>query len=429
MRTSLWQIFVVRNFDVVSVKNLRIDPDRLWDSLMEMAKIGPGVAGGNNRQTLTDEDAEGRALFQTWCEKAGMDMGVDTMGNMFATRAGTDPEALPVYVGSHLDTQPTGGKYDGVLGVLGGLELVRTLNDLDVSTKHPIVVVNWTNEEGTRFAPAMLASGVFAGRHEQDWAYDRTDSDGKKFGDELKRIGWVGDEKVGSRKMHAMFELHIEQGPILEAENKDIGVVTHGQGLRWIECKITGKESHTGSTPMHMRKNAGRGLALVTELVHEIAMKNQPNAVGAIGHIDVYPNSRNIIPGQIVCTIDMRTHLLDKLQSMVAELEERAPKLCEEIGVEFECSIVGQFDPPAFDEGCVSAVREAAEELGYSHMDIISGAGHDACWINDLAPTAMIMCPCEDGLSHNEAEEISKEWAQAGTDVLLHAVLNTAIIQ
>ena len=414
---------------MVSVKNLRIDPDRLWDSLMEMAKIGPGVAGGNNRQTLTDEDAEGRALFQTWCEKAGMDMGVDSMGNMFATRAGTDPDALPVYVGSHLDTQPTGGKYDGVLGVLGGLELVRTLNDLDVSTKHPIVVVNWTNEEGTRFAPAMLASGVFAGRHEQDWAYDRTDSDGKKFGDELKRIGWVGDEKVGSRKMHAMFELHIEQGPILEAENKDIGVVTHGQGLRWIECKITGKESHTGSTPMHMRKNAGRGLALVTELVHEIAMKNQPNAVGAIGHIDVYPNSRNIIPGQIVCTIDMRTHLLDKLQSMVAELEERAPKLCEDIGVEFECSIVGQFDPPAFDEGCVSAVREAAEELGYSHMDIISGAGHDACWINDLAPTAMIMCPCEDGLSHNEAEEISKEWAQAGTDVLLHAVLNTAIIQ
>jgi N-carbamoyl-L-amino-acid hydrolase len=414
---------------VVSVKNLRIDPDRLWDSLMEMAKIGPGIAGGNNRQTLTDEDAEGRALFQSWCEKAGMDMGVDTMGNMFATRAGTDPDALPVYVGSHLDTQPTGGKYDGVLGVLGGLELVRTLNDLDVSTKHPIVVVNWTNEEGTRYAPAMLASGVFAGRHDQDWAYDRTDSDGKKFGDELKRIGWVGDEKVGSRKMHAMFELHIEQGPILEAENKDIGVVTHGQGLRWIECKITGKESHTGSTPMHMRKNAGRGLALITELVHEIAMKNQPNAVGAIGHIDVYPNSRNIIPGQIVCTIDMRTHLIDKLQAMVAELEERAPKLCEEIGVEFECSIVGQFDPPAFDEGCVSAVREAAEELGYSHMDIISGAGHDACWINDLAPTAMIMCPCEDGLSHNEAEEISKEWAQAGTDVLLHAVLNTAIIQ
>ena len=411
------------------MKNLRIDPDRLWDSLMEMAKIGPGIAGGNNRQTLTDEDAEGRALFQKWCEDAGMKMGVDTMGNMFASRAGSDPDALPVYVGSHLDTQPTGGKYDGVLGVLGGLEVIRTLNDLDVTTKHPIVVVNWTNEEGTRFAPAMLASGVFAGKHDQEWAYDRVDSEGKKFGDELKRIGWVGDEKVGAREMHAMFELHIEQGPILEAENKDIGVVTHGQGLRWIECKITGKESHTGSTPMRMRKNAGRGLALVTELVHEIAMKHQPNAVGAIGHIDVYPNSRNIIPGQIVCTVDMRTHLLDKLEAMVAEFEEKAPKLCRDIGVDFECSIVGQFNPPAFDEGCVSAVREAAEELGYSHMDIVSGAGHDACWINDLAPTAMIMCPCEDGLSHNEAEEISKEWAQAGTDVLLHAVLNTAIIQ
>jgi len=411
------------------MKNLRIDPDRLWDSLMEMAKIGPGIAGGNNRQTLTDEDAEGRALFQKWCEDAGMKMGVDTMGNMFASRAGSDPDALPVYVGSHLDTQPTGGKYDGVLGVLGGLEVIRTLNDLDVTTKHPIVVVNWTNEEGTRFAPAMLASGVFAGKHDQEWAYDRVDSEGKKFGDELKRIGWVGDEKVGAREMHAMFELHIEQGPILEAENKDIGVVTHGQGLRWIECKITGKESHTGSTPMRMRKNAGRGLALVTELVHEIAMKHQPNAVGAIGHIDVYPNSRNIIPGQIVCTVDMRTHLLDILEAMVAEFEEKAPKLCSDIGVDFECSIVGQFNPPAFDEGCVSAVREAADELGYSHMDIVSGAGHDACWINDLAPTAMIMCPCEDGLSHNEAEEISKEWAQAGTDVLLHAVLNTAIIQ
>ncbi|MCH2165694.1 MAG: Zn-dependent hydrolase [Marinovum sp.] len=409
-------------------QNFRIDPDRLWDSLMDMAKIGPGIAGGNNRQTLTDEDAEGRAIFQTWCEAAGMTMGLDTMGNMFATREGTDPDALPVYMGSHLDTQPTGGKYDGVLGVLGGLEVIRTLNDLDIKTKHPIVIANWTNEEGTRFAPAMLSSGVFAGKHTEDWAYDRVDAEGKKFGDELRRIGWVGDEEVGARKMHAMFELHIEQGPILEAEGKDVGVVTHGQGLRWIECTVTGKESHTGSTPMAMRKNAGRGLALVTELVHEIAMKNQPNAVGAIGHIDVYPNSRNIIPGKVVFTVDMRTHLLDKLNGMVDEFMAKAPKLCEEIGVEFDCHIVGQFDPPAFDEACVKAVRDAAVELGYTHMDIVSGAGHDACWINDVAPTAMIMCPCVDGLSHNEAEEISKEWAQAGTDVLLHAVLNTAEI-
>jgi N-carbamoyl-L-amino-acid hydrolase len=413
---------------MVHGKNLRIDPDRLWDSLMEMAKIGLGVAGGNNRQTLTDEDAEGRALFQSWCEAAGMSMGVDTMGNMFATRAGEDPDALPVYMGSHLDTQPTGGKYDGVLGVLGGLEAIRTMNDMGVKTRHPIVLTNWTNEEGTRFAPAMLASGVFAGKHTQDWAYDRVDADGKSFGDEIRRIGWVGDEEVGARKMHAMFELHIEQGPILEAEGKDIGVVTHGQGLRWIECTITGKESHTGSTPMHMRKNAGRSLALVTELVHEIAMKNQPNAVGAIGHIDVYPNSRNIIPGKVVFTVDMRTHLLDKLNAMVAEFMDRAPQLCSEIETEFSCEIVGQFDPPAFDEACVGAVRTAAETMGYSHMDIVSGAGHDACWINDVAPTAMIMCPCVDGLSHNEAEEISKEWAQAGTDVLLHAVLETAEI-
>ncbi len=409
-------------------QNLRVDPDRLWDSLMEMAKIGPGIAGGNNRQTLTDEDAEGRALFKSWCDEAGLTMGVDTMGNMFAMRDGTDPDALPVYMGSHLDTQPTGGKYDGVLGVLGALEVIRTLNDLDVKTKHPIVITNWTNEEGTRYAPAMLSSGVFAGKHTQDWAYDRVDADGKSFGDELKRIGWQGDEAVGMRKMHAMFELHIEQGPILEAEGQDIGVVTHGQGLRWIECTVTGKESHTGSTPMAMRKNAGRGLARITELVHDIAMKNQPNAVGAIGHIDIYPNSRNIIPGKAVFTVDMRSHLLDKLNGMVDEFMQRAPDLCNEIEVAFDCHIVGQFDPPAFDEACVKAVRDAAEELGYSHMDIVSGAGHDACWINDVAPTAMIMCPCVDGLSHNEAEEITREWAQAGTDVLLHAVLNTAEI-
>ena len=407
-------------------ENLRIDSARLWDSLMEMAKIGPGIAGGNNRQTLTDDDAKGRALFQTWCEAAGMTMGVDKIGNMFATRAGEDPDAAPVYMGSHLDTQPTGGKYDGVLGVLGALEAVRTMNDLGIRTKHPIVVVNWTNEEGTRFAPAMLASGVFAGKHDLQWAYDRVDHDGKSFGDELKRIGWVGEEAVGARKIHALFELHIEQGPILEAEGKDIGVVTHGQGLRWIECTVTGKESHTGSTPMPMRRNAGRGLALITELVHEIAMKNQPNAVGAIGHIDVYPNSRNIIPGKVVFTIDFRSHLLDVLEGMVAEFEARAPGLCDGIGVGLEWKIVGQFNPPAFDEGCVAAVRNAAQKLGYSHMNIVSGAGHDACWINDVAPTAMIMCPCVDGLSHNEAEEISPDWAEAGANVLFYAVVETA---
>ncbi|MEO1531659.1 MAG: hydantoinase/carbamoylase family amidase, partial [Pseudomonadota bacterium] len=273
--------------DMRSGSNLRIDGARLWDSLMEMAKIGPGVAGGNNRQTLTEADAEGRSLFQRWCEAEGMTMGTDEMGTMFARREGTDPEALPVYVGSHLDTQPTGGKYDGVLGVLGALEMVRTLNELGVKTRRPIVVVNWTNEEGTRFAPPMLASGVFAGVHTQDWAYARTDAQGVSFGEALAGIGWKGEEKVGAREMHAFFELHIEQGPILEAEGVEIGVVTHGQGLRWIQCTVTGKESHTGSTPMRMRRNAGRGLAQLTELVHDIAMAEQPDAVGAIGHIDV----------------------------------------------------------------------------------------------------------------------------------------------
>ncbi len=408
--------------------NLKINGQRLWDSLMEMAEIGPGVAGGNNRQTLTDADAEGRALFRAWCEREGLAMGVDRMGTMFARREGTDPDALPVYVGSHLDTQPTGGKYDGVLGVLGGLELIRSLNEQGVRTRRPIVVTNWTNEEGTRYAPPMLASGVFAGVHTLDWAYDLADAEGKRFGDELARIGWVGEEEVGARRMHAFFELHIEQGPILEAEGVDIGVVTHGQGLRWIEVTVTGKESHTGSTPMPMRKNAGRGLAQITELVHGIAMDHQPNAVGAIGHVEVYPNSRNIIPGRAVFTIDFRSHLPDVLSGMVARFEAEAPALVEALGCEMEHRIVGQFDPPEFDHGCVATVRAAAEKLGYSHRDIVSGAGHDACWINRVAPTAMIMCPCVGGLSHNEAEEITLDWAEKGANVLLHAVLETAEI-
>ncbi len=410
-------------------ENMKIDGDRLWDSLMEMAKIGPGVAGGNNRQTLTDADGEGRALFKKWCEDAGCTVGVDSMGNMFARREGTDPEALPVYVGSHLDTQPTGGKFDGVLGVLSGLELVRTLNDLNVKTKHPIVVTNWTNEEGTRFAPAMLSSGVFAGVLEEDWAKDRVDAEGKRFGDELKRIGWEGDEKVGDRKMHAMFEYHIEQGPILEAEDKLVGVVTHGQGLSWTQVTVTGKESHTGSTPMPMRKNAGLGMARMLQLVDEIAWSHAPDAVGAAGHIDVYPNSRNVIPGKVVFTVDFRSPDLDTITDMENRFAEGAKKIAEEMGLGVELEKVGGFDPVKFDETCVAAVRNAAERLGYSHRDIISGAGHDACWINKVAPTAMIMCPCVDGLSHNEAEDISKEWATAGADVLLHAVIETAGIE
>jgi beta-ureidopropionase / N-carbamoyl-L-amino-acid hydrolase len=405
--------------------NLRINSARLWDSLMEMALIGPGIAGGNNRQTLTDADAAGRALFLGWCQAAGMTMGVDTMGNMFATRAGEE-DLDPVYMGSHLDTQPTGGKFDGVLGVLGGLEVIRSMNDAGIKTRHPIVLTNWTNEEGARFAPAMLASGVFAGIHTQDYAYGRMDPDGKRFGDELARIGWVGTEVVGARKIHAMLELHIEQGPILEAEGKAIGVVTHGQGLWWLEVTLTGVDAHTGSTPMSMRANAGLGMARVVERVHQIAMGHQPGAVGTVGQMNVFPNSRNVIPGRVVFTVDIRSPDQGKLDAMRGEVERAVAAVAAELGLGFGIEAVGHFDPVTFDPGLVGVVRGAAERLGYSHMDIISGAGHDACWINRVAPTVMVMCPCVGGLSHNEAEEISPDWAAAGTDVLLHAVLDVA---
>ncbi|MHA6643040.1 Zn-dependent hydrolase [Mesorhizobium sp. A623] len=409
-------------------ENLRINSDRLWDSLMEMAKIGPGIAGGNNRQTVTDEDGEGRRLFKRWCEEAGLEMGLDQMGTMFARREGTDPDALPVYVGSHLDTQPTGGKFDGVLGVLGGLEIIRSLNDLGIKTKHPIVVTNWTNEEGARFAPAMMASGVFAGVLDQADVYAHTDKQGKKFGEELERIGWKGDEKVGDRKIHAFFELHIEQGPILEDELIDIGVVTHGQGLKWLQVTLTGKEAHTGSTPMPKRRNAGLGMARVIELVHEVAMDYQPDAVGAVGHMEVFPNSRNIIAGKTVFTVDIRSPEKEVLDAMDARVREGVATICEALDIQFEIEQVGHFDPVTFDEGCVKAIRDAADRLGYSHRNIVSGAGHDACWINRVAPTAMVMCPCVDGLSHNEAEDIYQDWASAGADVLFHAVVETAVI-
>ncbi len=406
--------------------NVRINGARLWDSLMQMAQIGPGVAGGNNRQTLTDADAEGRRLFQRWCEDAGMTMGVDRMGNMFMRSEGEDPTLAPVYIGSHLDTQPTGGKYDGVLGVLSGLEVIRAIRDMGLRTRRPIVLVNWTNEEGTRFAPAMLASGVYAGVLTEDYANTREDAEGKRFGDELDRIGWRGTEDVGGRPIHAMFEYHIEQGPILEAEGKQIGVVTHGQGLWWLQITLTGKDAHTGSTPMNMRVNAGLGMARIIEAVHRIAMDHQPDAVGAVGQANVYPNSRNVIPGKAVFTVDFRSPDLAKLNAMRARLEAEAPVIAAELGLGIEIEPVGHFDPVTFDEGLVGVVRGAAEQLGYSHMNIVSGAGHDACWINRVAPTVMIMCPCVDGLSHNEAEEISPEWAAAGADVLLHAVLDAA---
>ena len=410
----------------MALDNMRINPDRLWASLDAMAGIGPGVAGGNNRQALTDVDADGRSLFRRWCEDAGMTVAVDQMGTMFATRPGTDPEALPVCAGSHLDTQPTGGRYDGVLGVLGGLEVVRSLNDMGLRTRRPIVVVNWTNEEGTRFSPAMLASGVFAGVHELAWAYDRRDRDGLRFGDELKRIGWAGEEPVGERRMHAYFELHIEQGPILEAEDREIGVVTHGQGLAWLRVTLTGKPSHTGSTPMAMRRSASLGMAQMTLLADRIAMARQPEALSAVGFVQVAPNSVNTVPGEAVFTVDFRHRDKTKLDAMTAEFRSGAEQIAAEAGLGIAIETIGAFDPVTFDPHCVSLVRDAASGLGLSHQDIVAGAGHDACWVNRVAPTAMIMCPCVDGLSHNEAEAISPEWAAAGCDVLLHAVVAAA---
>ncbi len=407
-------------------RNLTIDKDRLWASLMEMARIGPGVAGGNNRQALTDADAEGRDLFKRWCVAAGLTVQTDKMGSMFARRDGTDPDLPPVMVGSHLDTQPTGGKYDGPLGVLAALEIIRSLNDAGLATRHPIEIVNWTNEEGCRFAPPMMASSVFTGVETVDWAYARTDAAGLTFGDELARIGWVGDAPVGGRPVAAFFELHIEQGPILEDAAVPIGVVTHGQGLRWIRITLTGKEAHTGSTPMPKRRNAGLGMARITMLAHDIAMAHAPHAVGAVGHCELFPNSTNIIPGKVLFTVDFRSPDPAVLAAMNDALQAGATAIAAELGLDIQFEQAGAFDPVTFDTGCLARIRAAADRLGYRHMDLVSGAGHDAFWMNRVAPTAMIMCPCVDGLSHNEAEEISPEWAAASASVLFHAVIDTA---
>ena len=406
--------------------NLKVDGARLWSSIHAMAEIGPGVAGGSNRQALTDEDAAGRALLATWCGQAGLTMTVDALGNMFARRAGQDPDAPPVVVGSHLDTQPTGGRYDGVLGVLAGLEMVRTLNDLKIATRHPIEVVNWTNEEGARFAPSMIGAAVFAGAHTLETAYGLTDAAGLTLGDELVRIGYRGDVPCGGRPIHALFELHIEQGPILEEEDLEIGVVTHGQGLRWIEFEMVGQECHTGSTPMPRRRNAGLGMARMAVRVDEIARSEAPHGVGAIGHAVLEPNARNIVAGRALFTADLRHPDAARLKAMEAEAIASAAAISEELNLDHSVRNVGAFDPVTFDANCVGRVRTAAARLGYRHRDIVSGAGHDACFINAIAPTAMIFCPCEGGLSHNEAESITPAWAEAGANVLLHAALETA---
>ena len=408
------------------LSNIRIDGARLWDSLMEMGRIGGTPKGGCNRLTLTDVDKRGRALFAGWCEAAGLSLTVDAMGNMFARRPGLDEALPPVMMGSHLDTQPTGGKFDGVLGVLAGLEVLRSLDDLNIRTRHPIEVVNWTNEEGSRFAPAMVASGVFAGAYTLDEAYAIRDRDGLALGDELERIGFKGEVPCGGRPIRAMFELHIEQGPILEDEGLDIGVVTHGQGQRWYEVKVTGFESHAGSTPMPRRRDALVGAARIVELVNRIGLDHPPLAVSTVGMLQPYPGSRNVIPGEVFMTCEFRHPDEAVLVAMDRALRDGIAEICAAASLDVDIRQVFNYPPVPFDAGCVAAVRRAAERGGFSHRDIVSGAGHDACYIARVAPTAMIFTPCVGGVSHNEAEEISPAWASAGTQVLLHAVLETA---
>jgi N-carbamoyl-L-amino-acid hydrolase len=411
---------------MVKETNISINSDRLWDSLMTMAKIGPGIAGGNNRQAVTSEDGEARKLLQKWSEDAGMTMKVDELGSMFFKREGTDKNALPVVIGSHLDTQPTGGKYDGVLGVLAGLEIVRTLNDLNIQTKHPILVVNWTNEEGSRFPPAMMASAGYAGIYDVNTLLSAKDAEGNVFGNELNRIGWKGSEPVGAQKFQCYYELHIEQGPILETEEIDIGIVTHGQGLKWLEVKLTGKEQHTGTTPMNVRKDTSLAMSEIILAVNAIANQNQPNALGTVGHIEVSPNSRNVIAGETLFTVDIRSPDINKLNKMEKELKFTANEICLKYNVQVHMEQIGGFDPVEFNKECLHHLRSNAEKFGYSHKDIVSGAGHDACWINTIVPSAMIMCPCVDGLSHNEAEEIKPQWAASSTNVLLHSAIASA---
>jgi beta-ureidopropionase / N-carbamoyl-L-amino-acid hydrolase len=413
---------------VSDFSNVRINGQRLWDALMEMAKIGATPKGGCKRLTLTDLDRQSRKLFAAWCEKEGCAVTVDKMGNMFARRPGVEDHLPPVMVGSHLDTQPTGGKYDGALGVLGALEVVRSLNDLKIKTRHPIEIANWTNEEGSRYAPAMISSGVFAGVYTSEFAYSRVDADGKTFGDELQRIGYKGPEPVGGRPIHAFFELHIEQGPILEDESIDVGVVTHGQGQRWYEIKLVGFESHAGSTPMPRRKDALLGAARIVELVNRVGLSKAPLGVSTVGMLNPYPNSRNVIPGEVFMTCEFRHPADATLSQMDAALKEGVAEIAQKIGLTYDLKQVFYYAPVAFDEGCVAAVRRAATHLGLTHRDIVSGAGHDACYIARIAPTSMVFTPCVDGVSHNESEEISQEWATAGANVLMHAVLEKAEI-
>ena len=405
---------------------LRVNGQRLWDSIVAMAQIGPGQHGGSCRLALTDEDRAGRDLFVGWCREIGCSIEIDDMGNIFARRAGVDESRAPIVAGSHLDTQPHGGRFDGIYGVLAALEVLRTLHENDITTEAPVEAVVWTNEEGSRFAPAMIASGVYAGLFEKDYAWARSDSDGKTIGEELKRIGYMGDVACGEHPIGALLEAHIEQGPILEARQNQIGVVIGGQGQRWYDLRIRGQDSHAGSTPMSGRRDALVAAAEIVSMVHNLAHDFAPHAVATVGEMSVHPNSRNTIPGEVFMTIDIRNPDEDALASMASELRSCVIDCIDQHELECDLEEIWDKPPVKFDGDCIAAVENATKSLGYKHQQIVSGAGHDACQVCLVAPTSMIFVPCAGGLSHNEAESAEPADLEAGCNVLLHSMLQLA---
>lgn len=406
--------------------NLTIDGARLWDSLMEMAKIGATPKGGVCRLALSDLDRAGRQLFVDWCVAAGCTIAVDQVGNIFARRQGRDATRPAVMTGSHLDTQPTGGRFDGIFGVLAGLEVVRTLNDRGIATQAPIEVAVWTNEEGSRFSPAMMGSGAHAGIFPLAEVLDKRDMDGKRFGDELARIGFAGPHEPGRRAVGAYFEAHIEQGPILEAEGRTIGVVTGSQGQRWYEVTVTGQEAHAGPTPMSRRRDALVGAARMIDLVNRIGRERPPYACATVGVIQSRPNSRNTIPGEVFFTVDFRHPDDAVLSTMDRLLKTGCAAIAAEGGLELSIVDFWYAPPTPFAPRLVDAVRDGAARHGYAHRDIVSGAGHDAVYMAKVAPAAMIFVPCIGGISHNEVEDAKPSDIEAGANVLLHAMLQEA---
>jgi N-carbamoyl-L-amino-acid hydrolase len=410
----------------VNASPLHVNGKRLWQSLRDMARIGATPDGGVCRLALTKEDREARQLLERWAQQSGLGAQVDAMGNMFIRRAGRDDALAPVVTGSHMDSQPTGGCYDGIYGVLAGLEVLRSLNDHGVQTLRPVELVNWTNEEGSRFAPAMIASGVFAGIFDLEYGLAATDAQGISIGQSLQDIGYAGALPVGGRPIHAAFELHIEQGPVLETENIDIGIVTGAQGQRWFELELHGGSAHAGTTPMLRRRDALVGFARVVEAVYRLGLAQGEHGRATVGMVQVSPNSRNVVPGKVFFTVEFRHPDDAVLDGLEQSLQTQVRHIAEALKLEWRIDKIFQYAPVSFDEGCIRTVRNAAKTLGCRHCDIISGAGHDACCLGRVAPTAMIFIPCEAGVSHNPKESILEDWSTKGANVLLHAVLSKA---